>query len=112
MSSSDTSYNSDCELGLGQNSLLQSEVCEVFVFDDNDSLARTPSLEYYYEPSINLGDIGFVSDSDDIVIDLSGKINHCKGCLCHVGPFQGHCSRCSCYQESGTKKPLKYFMGV
>ena len=87
-----------------QNSL-SSEVCEIFVFDDADSLGRTPSLEFYYEPSINLGDEPFSDEHEDILIEFGQTSRHCKGCKCHILPLQGHCQRCNCYQESGTFFP-------
>ena len=98
----DTTDRSECsEFNEMSHNSLKSEVCEVFFFDDNESLGRTPSLEYYYDPSINLGDIRFTTECEDIVINLAEKTCHCKGCRCHIVPIQGHCHRCNCYQESG-----------
>ena len=85
-----------------QNSI-SSEICELFCFDDDESFAGTPSLEYYYEPSIKLGDIKQPSDCENM-LHISNC--HCKGCRCHIVPLQGHCHRCNCYQESGTTSSI------
>ena len=50
------------------------------------------SLEYDYEPGINLSSMEF----SRII-----EVGHCVGCRCSQEARQGHCPGCSCHQESG-----------
>ena len=60
-------------------------------FDDRD----LDSLEYEYEPGINLSSMEF----SRII-----EIGHCHGCRCNQEAQHGHCPSCSCHQESGHLK--------
>ena len=52
------------------------------------------SLEFDYEPGINLSSMEFSRISED---------GHCLGCQCsqEIQIRQGHCLYCSCHRESG-----------
>jgi len=58
-------------------------------FDDKEQ--DLDSLEYEYEPGINLSSMEFSR-----IIELG----HCHGCRCNQEAQHGHCPSCSCHQES------------